>query len=269
MHLSREFDLPREQARDLIGWLQDHRFDRASALENVLPCETAFVDAYLDCVYTRDGRGNGWLALRHEEPETFSERLVCIGNLWSPVFASRRTIRATLNSYYEGFIAAATTSYQKGRERMDVAGRTLAEVPPTHWILGEMHFGVLTTITSLFKAEGHEAGAIATLALGLYRQDRGHYPEALANLVPDYLPVVPSEPFSEGPLLYRLDERVGYVLYSVYENAIDDGGVLHDETGNVHHNPFGSDWIFSLPRREPDQEFVFVPAPATTGSGAK
>ena len=40
---------------------------------------------------------------------------------------------------------------------------------------------------------------------------------------PQYLPDVPEDPFSGRPLVYRT-ETTGYVLYSVGQNGIDDGG---------------------------------------------
>jgi hypothetical protein len=60
-------------------------------------------------------------------------------------------------------------------------------------------------------------------ALAAYRADHGSYPADLAALVPKYLPAIPEDLFSGGPLRYK-GQRAGYVLYSVGPNGKDDGG---------------------------------------------
>lgn len=66
------------------------------------------------------------------------------------------------------------------------------------------------------------------MALAAYRADHGKYPETLAALQPKYLPTIPLDLFSGEPLIYEPDDK-GYLLYSVGENAIDDGGQTKDD----------------------------------------
>lgn len=61
------------------------------------------------------------------------------------------------------------------------------------------------------------------LALTECVRETKEYPETLAALVPKYLPAVPKDRFDEKPIRYRR-EGSGYVLYSVGENAVDNGG---------------------------------------------
>jgi len=57
----------------------------------------------------------------------------------------------------------------------------------------------------------------------LYRADHGAPPEKWADLVPEYLPDVPADPFADGPL--KLQHRDGRVfIYSVGPDGKDDGG---------------------------------------------
>lgn len=64
------------------------------------------------------------------------------------------------------------------------------------------------------------------LALHIYRAERGEWPASLDALVPDYLPEVPLDPFSDAPLIYRLaEDQSEYLLYSINVNRVDDGGV--------------------------------------------
>jgi hypothetical protein len=64
---------------------------------------------------------------------------------------------------------------------------------------------------------------VCDLAIRIYRAERGSDPGELADLVPEYLPAVPRDPFSEKPLMYRRTPK-GYLLYSVGRNQVDDGG---------------------------------------------
>jgi hypothetical protein len=68
-------------------------------------------------------------------------------------------------------------------------------------------------------------------ALELYRRERGRLPVGLAELVPAYLPDVPGDPFTDGPMGYRLTST-GYKLYAFGPNRTDDGGVS-DKPGTM------------------------------------
>ncbi|KPJ51931.1 MAG: hypothetical protein AMS16_07115, partial [Planctomycetes bacterium DG_58] len=62
------------------------------------------------------------------------------------------------------------------------------------------------------------------IALRLQAMKHGRYPEALAQLVPEFLDKLPSDPFSGKGFIYR-KEGQGFIVYSVGVNGADDGGV--------------------------------------------
>ncbi|MBW7862917.1 MAG: hypothetical protein GX580_01085 [Candidatus Hydrogenedens sp.] len=63
------------------------------------------------------------------------------------------------------------------------------------------------------------------LAVERYRLANGRLPEALEELVPQYLDRVPPDPWNNGrPLSYRVREDGGFVVYSYAMNRQDDGG---------------------------------------------
>jgi hypothetical protein len=81
------------------------------------------------------------------------------------------------------------------------------------------------------------------LAIGEFRSDRGHLPASLSELVPEYLPELPIDPYSGAALAFQ---PVGtqFTLYSVGRNGTDDSGRGHfytflpAETGDdVHLGP--------------------------------
>lgn len=90
--------------------------------------------------------------------------------------------------------------------------------------LFETHEDSIRTALSIRNAK-HRL-LITTLALDLYREDRGELPTSLSELVPDYLPEEPLDPFGSGPLNYRRIDQERYLLYSLGRNRTDDGGIV-------------------------------------------
>ncbi len=70
------------------------------------------------------------------------------------------------------------------------------------------------------------------LAIRLYELDKGQMPETLDELVPEYLPAVPQDPFFDGvrPIGYLPNAELP-VLYSVGFNGVDDGGLDQEAEG--------------------------------------
>ena len=64
---------------------------------------------------------------------------------------------------------------------------------------------------------------LTELAIRGYQAKNGKPPEALAELVPAWLPAVPLDPFSQQPLVYRVSTN-GFLLYSVGPDGKDDQG---------------------------------------------
>jgi hypothetical protein len=84
-------------------------------------------------------------------------------------------------------------------------------------------------------------------ALAAYRADHGAYPDRLDDLVPKHISQVPKDRYSEKPFLYKR-QGTGFLLYSVGDNGVDDGGKTFDS------DPRGDDITIQIPvpaRREP------------------
>jgi hypothetical protein len=63
----------------------------------------------------------------------------------------------------------------------------------------------------------------ASLAVERYRLANGALPDSLDALVPKFLNAVPTDPFNGQPLRYKR-LAAGYVVYSVGEDGVDNGG---------------------------------------------
>jgi hypothetical protein len=75
-----------------------------------------------------------------------------------------------------------------------------------------------------------------TLALRLYRETYGTWPQTLAQLAPEILPKVPADPFSGKPFLYRVGTHE-YMLASVGMGDHPEGWLL--STNRLAESPIG------------------------------
>ncbi len=83
-------------------------------------------------------------------------------------------------------------------------------------------------------------------ALERYRWARGSYPENLNALVPSFIDKLPLDLMSGQPLLWRRETPQSYVLYSVGENFLDDGGtVVTSKKGTTRRD--AGDWAWIIP----------------------
>ena len=98
-----------------------------------------------------------------------------------------------------------------------------------------------TNVDFLFRKVVNRANRLQTemeltqlvFALELYQKEHeNRYPPNLETLCNGYIEKVPVDPFSKvgESMIYKVnDDRIGYLVYSVGRNGIDDGG-LHDNT---------------------------------------
>jgi hypothetical protein len=109
-------------------------------------------------------------------------------------------------------------------------GLTLDD-PPRYAILTAMVLPQMTNARLRMESALAEIRvARVAFALEAFRDARGAYPAALAELAPDFIVELPEDPFSGAALVYARDgER--FTLYSVGPDGLDDGG-RPDENGN-------------------------------------
>jgi len=79
-------------------------------------------------------------------------------------------------------------------------------------------------IRAYHMAVAAERLTLLHLALRLYHMDHGMLPDALDELVPDYLEGVPHDPFTEKAILYDKDARPPR-LVSVGPDQVANGGL--------------------------------------------
>ncbi len=104
---------------------------------------------------------------------------------------------------------------------------------PNQWSLTDPVAGQSVCMTSsLFSraasSEANAAALDAAIATELFRREKQYLPTTLTELVPDYLPSVPGDPFTGEPLRYITTEDE-VLIYSVGEDSVDNQGHVNYE----------------------------------------
>ena len=151
------------------------------------------------------------------------------------------------NVWYDELVAAAKLpSREKRNAAFDRIDQKLAQISlrskhPSAWVGSvlsskrrtEMASDILLSLTlpavsAAFSSEDRTSTQLEltrlAAALAVYRAEQGAYPEQLAELVPGVLSKLPVDLYSEKSFLYERKDDGGFLLYSVFENGIDDGG---------------------------------------------
>ncbi len=152
------------------------------------------------------------------------------GNRWHDrlVEAARKPTRQERIAAFEEFDEALVRVSSANQNPIRIAASFLNSNARSA-LVADVMVGLL--LPALGAAMNAEDRAVATLdltrvaaALAVYRAEQGEYPETLDPLVPGVLNKVPDDLYSGKPFIYRRMPDGGYLLYSVYENGIDDGG---------------------------------------------
>ncbi|MCH7792905.1 MAG: hypothetical protein IID31_11590 [Planctomycetes bacterium] len=213
-------------------------------------------------MHTDDGHGNGRLILSRVGslpsstggvPSSGSRLL----NLASIAYPSKKQTTEQTEFIFAAVIKAAQTPRQQ-RAAIQFDPDTWLDQLPQRQILLHM---MLPFIAGPLEARDHFdallSGTRTMVAIELHNARHGGYPDALEDLVPEFLPTLPTDPFAvDGRFIYRtLDptsDEFGrsYTLYSVGADQTDDGG-LHDRTLGIkafREGESATDYVFNLPR---------------------
>jgi hypothetical protein len=110
----------------------------------------------------------------------------------------------------------------------------LASLPPLQVAFTQLAFLSIDEASGLFRlTHAHLRTVIVAIALTRFRQAHKHWPEKLAELVPDQIAAIPEDPYTGRPLLYR-HWTDGIGVYSVGPDRVDNGGVFNS---NEHYRP--------------------------------
>jgi len=179
-------------------------------------------------------------------------------------------------AYRPAFKLDMVTLSRETRRRVEEVERSVYIRPPDRVDTASLFGLVLRPYSSiLFDSHNHgqrlyfrhlawrRLGAIG-LAVRLFRAEHGHFPAALEDLVPQYLPKTPADPFGiDRRLMSYLPDADPPIVYSIAVNGVDDGGRFVQRGGYM----FGwkLDFPFFLNGSPPEEKQKTEPQPTTSG----
>ncbi len=260
---ARTLPQPAEHRLAVLRWLKDHPVDAVRLWQEAARGESRYFEYWVDGYYTRDEEGNGVYTYDSTTLAPGLDSFGRIQNLMGHVYDDRQSYLAFLQQIWgEAVPDAIALPYP-------LAESTLQEMtryrPPTH--VEHATSGLGRWAFTIARSRTFKQITLATLAVLTYHAEKGAYPERLSDLVPDYLDQLPIDGFTDEPLRYRLDQRYGFIVYSVGENLRDDGGQFEKAPGEDLAYDKIHDYFFSRPqdgkwRDEPTEEWILVPADA-------
>jgi len=239
----------REQVRALIAWLLDEEPLRV-ATQGVFYGERVFM-AEMGSIYSYPSGGIEQMAVQ----------VVTSPFLRQEAVRGMRLMTALAE-------AIGSPNWHAARGKLPQEGTHSLAAAITRNVYGVASFN-LSVQFYYWRLATRRMAALA-LAIRLYEIDHGHRPEKLTELVPEYLPEVPKDPFAADnrPMSY-LPAGKYPVLYSVGLNGIDEGGMYGpnpDVRGGGGWDPNKYDLAFFLgpnrpawPKCEAPQEHTEAP----------
>src|SRR5262249_16200321 len=108
---------------------------------------------------------------------------------------------------------------------LDGLDELLRDTTGTGILSGQLISVRIARNVTIVALEGDVARDLVRLAVAAttYKAKHGKYPGTLSELVPEFVPEVPADPFDGRPMRLRR-EGDGVVLYSIGRDRKDDGG---------------------------------------------
>ncbi|HEG44735.1 MAG TPA: hypothetical protein ENH94_11885 [Phycisphaerales bacterium] len=207
-----------------------------------MEAEKAFLYDMLQRGFTDDGNGNGRVILGGM-PFVVTTWQRSVKDFALLDFPDRKEVTAQLDRYYETIAQLnAKTPRQLYNEGWDDnKWNQIGE----ECLLLEILQPALSKISKMgWRPRTDQRATVAVMAILRYEKITGGYPESLDKLVANgYLKKLPMDPFSDGPLVYRIIDD-GFTLYSAGLNMIDDDGQYGMKKGKFKQWAENGDAVF-------------------------
>ena len=106
------------------------------------------------------------------------------------------------------------------------------------WLFSRQLSAYGRVIQRPLAAEAQRQLTLVAIALRRYYLRNRSFPDRIEALVPGFLAAVPKDPFDGQTLRYRVDEQGRFLLYSVGEDGIDQGGDATPMEGSPYQASF-------------------------------
>jgi hypothetical protein len=135
-----------------------------------------------------------------------------------------------------------------------------------HSLLSQDVMSLSAVFNKVMRVEAAKQVVITAIALKRYHLKHGSYPPDLNSLAPEFLAAVPLDPVDGKPLRYKLKSDGTFLLYSVGENGVDDGGNPALEKGATSssfnwQNLHALDWVWPQPASDAEINYFYAHPP--------
>jgi hypothetical protein len=126
--------------------------------------------------------------------------------------------------------------------------------------------GLDRTVSKAMAAEACKRVVVTAIALKRFRLKHGNFPDKFSELTPEFVAVVPLDPVDGQPLRYRRNEDGTYLLYSIGDNGVDDGGdttpvKLPTTSASNWHWQRARDWVWPQPATPAEVQYYYEHPP--------
>jgi hypothetical protein len=123
------------------------------------------------------------------------------------------------------------------------------------WLFSEGAYDSFSMLRGAVIMETARNVVVTAIAIKRYELRHHQLPATLEELTPEFLPSVPIDCMDGQPLRYRPNADGTFLLYSVGENGVDDGGNPALEKGVIGSNYYWQnshalDWVWPKPATE-------------------
>ncbi len=249
----RERALPPAELADLQRKIADLYPARYSLID--LEGERLSLLDTIQHVFTDNGPGGGHLtpsgaktlAVMGGNEEFLEEATGPLLTAWSMIHAGREATTAKVAWIFDQQAKCAKLSPWERRAAGGIgADRILNSLPKYRYALVHMLAPALERAADLtFQGRALHEATLTVLALQRYRAEKGSYPVSLSELQQaGYLDALPADPYSSGPLAYKV-AAAEFTLYSFGPDFKDDGGQPGaDRKGRFQRWPSSGDAVF-------------------------
>jgi len=153
------------------------------------------------------------------------------------------------NQYLDELLARVDTANQT----MDIDRKAPSSADQITDTSERLHYFLFITSAGSFGEVERRYITLQTLldearlacALERFRAIRGIYPATLEELVPEFVPAVPTDIYAHAPYRYQRVGESSFRLYSVGANRTDDGGQI--APGMQERKQLDAIWLYSPP----------------------
>lgn len=208
--------------------------------------ERIFFEDFVQCTYTDDGDGDGWFNPDAASRATLSavswgegdDLLPMSGggaSLLSPLAAVSQVGRRELLAQHTQWMSEMQEMAGRGLSQLQDMGPSITEskvqsnsaFAARHRLL-QILLPAVSAVHSTFAADRSGREAVDTVAAALrFKRSTGAWPKQAADLVPAFLPTVPTDPWTSPRTPVSMATVDGdFRIWSIGRDRVDQGGVI-------------------------------------------